>query len=79
MAAPQVTMAPTFERISSFYGSSGSPFDKGMMLRDRAVLDWVSKINKFSPMRTLIPEVEALNASVFPGMGGFGAGGGPLV
>ena len=77
MATPSVTTAPTFERISSSLGNPGSPFDKNLSLRDREVVEWVGKINKFSPMVTLIPEVEALYEAVYPGQGGFGPGGGP--
>lgn len=82
------TQGPAFQRLSSAFGSSGSPFDKGLANRDKIVFGFVKKINRLNRdvaegQSVLLSdefgdEVIALGASTFPGLGGFASGGGPL-
>jgi hypothetical protein len=80
--------SPAFERLSSDFGSSGSPFDKAMGNRDKIVAGFIKKINRLNvqlvPGQTVLlsdswgDEIISTVQSTFPGMGGFGPGGGPL-
>ena len=64
---PNPTSSPVFERISS--PLAASPFDKGIASRDREVLGYIKKINKFPGTAAVVDEVIALYAGVFPGQG----------
>jgi hypothetical protein len=83
---PVITEDIVFQHISSPLGMPGSPFDKALAMRDQIVVGFIQKINRL-PYRSLNGgilsdlwgnEVKANNAAIFPGMGNFGPGGGPL-
>lgn len=83
---PIITTEPMFERISSPLGNTGSPFDKALAMRNKIVAGYIKKINR-TPYPSLSggilsdlwgDETLANVAAVFPGMGDFGPGGGPL-
>jgi hypothetical protein len=86
MAPPLITDDIVFQHISSPLGNPGSPFDKALAMRDKIVVGYIQKINR-SPYPSLGGailsdiwgnEVLAGIALIFPGMGEFGPGGGPL-
>ena len=80
--------SPSFERLSSDFGSSGSPFDKAIGNRDKIVAGFIKKINRLNvelvPGQTVLlsdvwgDEIISTVETTFPGMGGFASGGGPL-
>lgn len=80
--------SPAFERLSSDLGSSGSPFDKAICNRDKIVFGFIKKINRLNvelvPGQSVVlsdswgDEVISTCETIFPAMGGFGPGGGPL-
>lgn len=87
MPTPTVINDISFERISSPLGNAGSPFDKALCSRDVIVSGWVKKINRLvradiAPGLVLsdnfADEIKADCDAVFPGLGGFASGGGPL-
>ena len=72
-----------FQRISSDFGTS--PFDKGLANRDVIVSGHINIINKLvrsdiAPGIVLAEvfrnEIKSLALTTFPGLGGFGPGGG---
>ena len=71
---------PAFQRLSSPLGNSGSPFDKALCNRDKIVFDYYSRkvATAFPVALEYATEVLADCEAVFPGMGGFASGGGPL-
>lgn len=83
---PDITSGVSFQKISS--GLGRSPFDKAVGNRDKVVAGFTKKINRLS--RAVAPDQNVLLSdvwgdeilenvdTVFPGMGGFGPGGGPL-
>ena len=92
MALPIITDDIVFQKISSPLGNVGSPFDKALANRDMIVTDFIKKISRkareVAPGQSVIladswgNEVQGyiknnINA-LFPGMGGFASGGGPL-
>lgn len=87
MAGPlYITDDISFQKISSPLGMPGSPFDKALAMRDVIIAGFVKKINRL-PYRTLNngilsdlwgDEIIAQRRAIFPGMGDFGPGGGPL-
>jgi len=86
MPIPNITAEPMFERISSPMGNPGSPFDKALAMRNKIVAGYIKKINR-TPYASLGgailsdlwgDETIANCNAVFPGMGDFGPGGGPL-
>lgn len=89
MPGPIITEDIVFSHISSPLGqSSGSPFDKALAMRDKILTGYVKKINRRSVLlvtgQSVIlsdswgNEVQSNIAAIFPGMGDFGPGGGPL-
>lgn len=64
-----------FQRISSPLGNS--PFDKALCNRDKIVSGHVHIINKSAIAASFGAEIQAEGATVFPGLGSFGPGGGP--
>jgi hypothetical protein len=89
MPGPIITDDIVFQKISSPLGqSTGSPFDKALANRDKILVGYIKKISRVS--RAVAPgqnvilsdawgnEVLSNIASIFPGMGGFASGGGPL-
>lgn len=87
---PIITTEPMFERISSPMGNVGSPFDKALAMRNKIVAGYIKKINRtpYSNLPSGIgggvlsdlwgDESIANVVAVFPNMGNFGPGGGPL-
>lgn len=88
MPGPIITDDIVFQKISSPLGNPGSPFDKALANRDKILVGYIKRINRLP--RTLAPgqtvilsdafgnEVLSNISAVFPGMGDFGPGGGPL-
>lgn len=76
MTAPVITQDIVFQQISSPEGTS--PFDKGLANRDKIVTEYVQKINPSGVNNSWITEVQDDIAAIFPGLGGFASGGGPL-
>lgn len=79
MAPPLITEDISFQHISSPLGMPGSPFDKALCNRDKIMAGYIKKINPSYPKISLADEIIAQCAAVYPGMGDFGPGGGPLV
>lgn len=76
MVAPIITKDIVFQSISSPEGNS--PFDKALANRDKQIVGYVQKINPNALATSWGDEVLDDIAALFPGMGGFGPGGGPL-
>jgi len=66
---------PFFQALSSPLGNS--PFDGGLANRDKIVSGYVALINTNALALDWGAEIQADGASVFPGLGNFGPGGGP--
>lgn len=83
---PTITEDISFRVISSPLGNS--PFDKALCNRDKILMGYIKKINRLvvdvAPHQSVLlsdsfgNEVLANCAAIFPGMGGFASGGGPL-
>lgn len=89
MPGPTIVDDIVFQKISSPLGqSSGSPFDKALASRDKILTGYIKKINRRSVLlvtgQSVIlsdswgNEVQSNISSIFPGLGGFASGGGPL-
>jgi hypothetical protein len=89
MPGPIITDDIVFQKISSPLGqSNGSPFDKALANRDKILTGYIKKINRrqvtLAPSQTVLlsdswgNEVQSNIAAIFPGLGDFGPGGGPL-
>lgn len=76
MVAPIITQDIVFQQISSPEGNS--PFDKALAMRDKILVGYVQKINPTALATSWGDEVLEDIAELFPGMGDFGPGGGPL-
>jgi hypothetical protein len=78
--------SPATQPLSSDLGDS--PFDKAVCNRDKILAGFVKKINRLSvevatDQNVILSdawgdEIISVCAAAFPGMGGFGPGGGPL-
>jgi hypothetical protein len=78
--------SPATQPLSSDLGDS--PFDKAKCNRDKILAGFVKKINRLdftlSQGQTVVlsdawgDEIISVCETAFPGMGGFGPGGGPL-
>jgi hypothetical protein len=76
MTAPLITQDIVFQSISSPEGNS--PFDKALANRDKQLVSYVQKINPNALATSWGDEVLSDIAEIFPGLGDFGPGGGPL-
>jgi len=73
---PVITEDISFQRISSPLGTA-TP-DGALCNRDKIMAGYIKKINPNYAYIDLADEVIAQCETTYPGLGGFGPGGGPL-